>query len=365
MILWLAFALLTGAVAALTLWPLARRQAAPGGEATDAAFYRAQLAEIDRDAERGLLAPDEAEASRAEAGRRLLAAARREAETAARPAAVRQNPRRAAAVLVLLLIPALSLGLYLRIGSPALPDQPLASRAAPGEGADIAQAIARIEAHLAQNPNDGRGFEVVAPVYLQLGRAQDAADAYGKAMRLLGETPRRLSDYAEALILAQDGVVSAEARAALDKALAGDPADAKSRFYRAQSYEQDGERDKALAIYRDLQAQAPPESGLGRMLAAQIARLGVAPNEQAATISAMPEGERNAAIRSMVANLAARLGENGADVEGWIRLLRSYVVLGEPAKAAEALDRAKAALAGDSAGRARVEALARELKIGG
>jgi cytochrome c-type biogenesis protein CcmH len=133
----------------------------------------------------------------------------------------------------------------------------LASRSAPSDNPEIDQALAQIEAHLAKNPNDGRGFEVVAPVYLQLGRGQDAATAYRNAMRILGETPQRLADYAEALIVAGEGIVSAEARAALDKALAGDKTIAKARFYRAQSYDQDGEREKALALYRSLEAGSP------------------------------------------------------------------------------------------------------------
>jgi cytochrome c-type biogenesis protein CcmH len=233
---------------------------------TDAAFYRAQVAEIERDAERGLLAPDEAESSRTEAGRRLLAAARRETgETAAVPR--RESRRRLAAVLTIIVIPGLGAGLYLSTGSPDAPDQPLASRSAPSDNPEIDQALAQIEAHLAKNPNDGRGFEVVAPVYLQLGRGQDAATAYRNAMRILGETPQRLADYAEALIVAGEGIVSAEARAALDKALAGDKTIAKARFYRAQSYDQDGEREKALALYRSLEAEAPPGSGLAGMLA--------------------------------------------------------------------------------------------------
>jgi cytochrome c-type biogenesis protein CcmH len=366
MLLWLVLALLTGSAVGLVLWPLGRPSKASDEGATDTAFYQAQVAEIERDAQRGLLAPEEAESSRTEAGRRLLASARREAEASiGTPLSSESARRRWAAALTLVFVPALSLMIYLWTGSPNAPDQPLASRAAPLDETDMARALAEIEAHLAQNPNDGRGYEVVAPVYLQLGRGQDAAKAYRNAMRILGETPQRLADFAEALIVAGEGIVSAEARAALDKALAGDKTIAKARFYRAQSYDQDGEREKALALYRSLEAEAPPGSGLAGMLADRITKLGGAPSDQAATIAAMPEADRDAMIRSMVAGLSARLTDNGADVDGWMKLMRSYVVLGEPAKAVEALDRARAALAGDSAGRERVEALARDLKIGG
>lgn len=363
MLIWLFMAMLTGGAVALALWPLARQSAASDIIATDTAFYRARIADIDRDTERGLLSRDDAAAARAEAARLLLAASRREAETA--QPAPGGNRRRLAALLALVFIPALSLGLYWRIGSPETPDLPLAARATSDDAGDIEQALARIEAHLVQNPDDGRGFEVVAPVYLRIGRAEDAAKSYRAAIRLLGETPERLSDLAEALIVADDGVVSAEARAALDKALAGDTASPKARFYRARSYEQDGDRDKALALYRGLRSEAPAGSPVQQILSERIAALGGAPEDKAAAIAAMPEGDRAAAIKTMVEGLSARLADNGADVDGWIRLMRSYVVLGEPAKAAEALTRARAALAGDSVGRERVEAMARDLKIGG
>ena len=71
------------------------------------------------------------------------------------------------------------------------------------------------------------------------------------------------------------------------------------------------------------------------------------------------------AIRGMVDALAARLEQNGADVEGWLRLVRSYAVLGEAEKARDAFARGKAALASDTTGRERLDALGRELNLGG
>lgn len=58
-----------------------------------------------------------------------------------------------------------------------------------------------------------------------------------------------------------------------------------------------------------------------------------------ATASASPE-QREAMIRGMVANLAAKLEKNPDDPEGWTRLGRSYMVLNDPAKAVDAYARA-------------------------
>ena len=114
---------------------------------------------------------------------------------------------------VLIFVPVLALSLYATIGHPDMPDAPLAARldASPAR-MDLAAAIARIEAHLAQHQDDGRGYEVLAPVYLRMGRAGDAVNAARAALRLLGETPARHALYGEALVAAANGVVTPEAK---------------------------------------------------------------------------------------------------------------------------------------------------------
>ena len=70
----------------------------------------------------------------------------------------------------------------------------------------------------------------------------------------------------------------------------------------------------------------------------------VAPKLSDDTIAAakdMSEGDRNTMIRGMVDRLATRLKDNGNDVEGWLRLVRAYMVLGERDKAQAALVEAR------------------------
>ncbi|MCP8937730.1 c-type cytochrome biogenesis protein CcmI [Alsobacter sp. SYSU M60028] len=375
MFVWIVLALLTGAAVFAVLLPLSRQApaaSAPGETATDAAFYRTQLAEIERDAERGLIDPADAETARVEAARRLLGAARRDKATEHAGGGASLRRRRVAALLALVGIPLLSLPLYLRLGQPDMPSMPLSARVDrardPGQ-IDLQEAMARIEAHLAQKPDDGQGHEVIAPVYMNAGRYDDAARAWSNAIRILGETPRRLENYGEALVASNNGIVSADARQAFDSALKIDPATVKARFYRALASEQEGDAQAAIAAYRALASQAPAGSALAATLNARLASLGAPPadtaDSPAGAIAAMPEGERMAAIRGMVENLSARLAQDGSDVEGWIRLVRSYAVLGEPDKARDALARGRAALSGDEAGRGRLDSLGRELNIGG
>src|SRR5918911_1308801 len=193
MAIWVIFALMTGAAVLAVLLPLSRVPARHAEERIETKFYRDQIAEIERDMERGLLSPAEAEAARAEAGRRLLraAAARSAAGDVMGEPALRR--RRAVSAIALSVVPLIALAVYGAYGSPQLPAQPLSARLkAEPERIDVAAAVARIEAHLAARPDDGRGWEVVAPVYARSGRFDDAAKAYASAMRLLGETAPRL-----------------------------------------------------------------------------------------------------------------------------------------------------------------------------
>src|SRR5262249_30232681 len=126
--IWALMALMTGAAVLAVLWPLSRR-ARDLRQASDVAVYKDQLEEIERDQSFGLIAAPEAEAARVEVSRRLLAAdgvARSRQVVADSP----RGRRRAVAAGALVLVPAGALAVYLALGSPDLPGQPLASRVA-------------------------------------------------------------------------------------------------------------------------------------------------------------------------------------------------------------------------------------------
>jgi cytochrome c-type biogenesis protein CcmH len=257
MLFWLFFALMTGAAVLSVLWPLGRtRKLAAAGEA-DLAVYRDQLAEVERDRARGLLAAPEAEAARIEISRRLLAAGAAAAHEA--PAAGALGRRRMTAVLALAGVPLVAIGIYAAVGSPGLPDAPLRARLEKSpEQMDAAMLVRRVESHLAQNPKDGRGWELLAPIYLTLGRAGDAVQARTNALQLLGATAAREADLGEALVARADGIVSADARAAFERARKYESTNAKALFFLGLAAEQDGRAADAVAIWRELEARAAP-----------------------------------------------------------------------------------------------------------
>jgi cytochrome c-type biogenesis protein CcmH len=363
--LWVAFALMTGAAILCALWPLSRGRSAPQGQARAIAFHKAQLAEIDRDVERGQLPPGEAAGARAEAARRLIAAS--DAANATPGAGGARSRRRGAVVVIFLVVPAVTLGLYSRFGSPNLPDQPLLARAADfANTGDLGAALAKIEAHLIADPNDGRGFAVVAPVYMRLSRFDEAAKAYETALRLQGEDARMRADYGEALTAAAGGIVTAQARAAFEQALAKQSDLSKARYYIGLAAEQDGDKPKAIALYRKLLDDAPASARWRAIVRERLVALGAPPAAagEAAAIAALDPEAQQAAIRGMVENLAARLAQNGGDAQDWLRLIRAYCVLHDTDKARDAMARARKALAGNETAARDLDALAQEFGLG-
>jgi cytochrome c-type biogenesis protein CcmH len=349
--LWIVLALMTVAAVAAIVWPLLRRRAGVAADPNDLAVYRDQLAEIERDRATGIIGAGEAEAARVEVSRRLIAAADR-TKSAAAPSSGSGTPRRrVAAATALVALPVGAVALYLAVGSPGLPDEPLSARVAAAHGDNSVQALfTRVEAHLEQNPDDGRGWEVIAPIYMDLGRFDDAVKARGNALRLLGASAEREAYYGEALTAAANGIVTAEAKAAFDRAIDRDRRDPTARYYQGLAAEQDGSRDDAQRIWRALLADAPTDAQWVPFVRSALARVeGAAAAPGPAAGAPTPGVGDNEMIRGMVERLATRLHQDGSDPEGWVRLARSYKVLGESARMEAAIAAARRALAGDAA----------------
>jgi cytochrome c-type biogenesis protein CcmH len=354
MALWFVLTLMTALAVLAVLWPLGAARRSRSG--SDVAVYRDQLEELERDRKAGIISEADAEAARVEVARRLIAAA--DAATnrdQARPSLRRQ---RAVAVLALLVLPVGAGALYLALGSPHLPAAPLAARLQTGpENRSVTDLVAQVEAHLQRSPEDGRGWEVLAPVYMRLGRYEDAVKARRNSLRLNGATAARESDYGEALTAAASGIVTADAKAAFDRAMQHDPEDFKARYFLGLAAEQDGRPTQAATIWRRLLAGAPADAPWRELVqrslervdprAAALAAPGPSAEDVAAAANLSPE-QRMTMVRGMVERLAARLRQDASDVEGWLRLLRAHMVLGETDKAKAAAADARRALANDA-----------------
>jgi cytochrome c-type biogenesis protein CcmH len=373
--LWLALGLMTLVALGLLLAPLVRRaRPAAGRREYDLRVYRAQLAELAREQERGVLGEREADAARREVERRILAA---DAADRGAPLAPGWPSRHWICAAVLLLgLPVLAGGLYWRLGSPDQPDAPYAQRAA--ERAQLAAQenqqkglppvetmIAQLEGRLARDPDDLETAVRLGRAFALAGHFERAAATYRAAVARHQDVAPLHSALGEAVVMANGGIVDAEARAAFDRALERDPSDARARFYVGLAKLQRGERQAALdawvSLIRDTPADAPWLAEVRRQSAALAEELGLdperalpasrpasaaaaddaaaprdlTPEQMAAAAAASPE-QREAMIRDMVAGLAARLERQPDDIEGWRMLGRSWAVLGDAAQSAEA-----------------------------
>ena len=388
MILWLVIALMTVSALALVLVPLVlRHRRAPRRVEFDLAVYRDQLEELESDRARGLVGEDQSEAARLEIQRRMLAASKQEGgETAAadgtagvaavgtedvapEPSGAGRNWLLMAAVGAA--IPALAVAVYLVLGSPGTPGKPFSGVAQRGgttgedmAGQPIEAAIANLVKRLEEDPDNLEGWLLLGRSLITLERYGDAAQALRTAVTLSSGDPEIIGSMAEALVFSAQGIVTADALVAFQTVLSMRPNDEAAQYYIGISLAQQGRPGDALKMWRKLAAETPAdapwradlvtwmrraaeETGieLGSIpsapaIARQTAEAAPGPSQEdmAAAAEMSPE-ERMDMIRSMVAQLAARLVDEPDDLDGWRRLANSYRVLGEDAKAAAAQQR--------------------------
>jgi cytochrome c-type biogenesis protein CcmH len=356
MTLWLVLAFMTmAALVALVLPFMFGGEIASSGN--EVAVYKDQLVEIDRDVSAGLIGAADAEAARIEVSRRLLSASN--STDADRPPVANSHTtvrRLSLLFLSMAFLPMLAGGMYLRLGSPGAASAPKVIEQNPSspDDAKVNAMLAQVEEYLRDNPNDGHGWETLAPIFMHLDRYEDAARAWRKAIANLGDSAEREESLGEALFAAANGVVTSEARKAFNQALSIDHDSVDARFYLGLAAKQDGRIDEAARIWRNLIATSPPDADWLDTVRAALAQLDQAP--VAATDNVPPsEAGQAAMIKSMVEGLSERLKADGGDPDGWLRLVRSYNVLGEPGKAQTALADARRALATDPQKLARFE----------
>ncbi len=373
MTLLLVLAAMTAAATLAVIWPLFRttRHARSG---SDVEVYRDQLEEVERDRAAGLIAETEAQAARVEISRRLLAAVDTMDTASQAVDAISAAPRRRRlAVASMLTVPLVAGGLYFWLGSPELAFSTQLRAQNNGGAAEqsVESLVAQVEAHLQHDPNDGRGWEILAPVYMHLGRYTDSVTAWRNALQRLGENAPRDANLGEALTAEANGVVTADAKAAFVRAAALDQTNVTAQYYLGLAAEQDGQREQAAKIWRDLIARAPAGAFWAGQVREALARAeGKSTEPRGPSAAAMtaaeaaPPAQQAAMIQGMVDRLAARLKQDGSDAEGWVRLIRSYRVLGEGEKAEAAIGDARQALAGDPSKLGQLNAAIKELDTG-
>ena len=349
----------------------------------DVQVYKDQLAALEVDLERGVIASDAYGSAKTEISRRLLAADRR---ASTQSTATRDVALKPVGLVVVAVMFAGSLGLYGVMGRPQLPDQPLVARL---EAAKIARSnrlnqsqaenkleqlplqaepeylvlIEKLRATMETREGDVEGWKLLSLHESRIGNFRAAWRAQEKVITLSGEkaTGTDFEDLAEFMVVATNGYVSVEAEQALAKALRLDPTLPRARYYSGLALAQNGRADVAYRMWVGLLEQGPADAPWVALIRGQIGQVARAAGIKLANIDApgpnaqqvedaqkMSEADRKEMIRGMVGGLAERLATQGGGVNDWARLIRAYGVLGETANASAIWNEAKGVFAKDA-----------------
>lgn len=376
---WIFCTVLVLCVAAAIFAPIWRTRqsgtaAAMPAAAYDLQVYRDQLREVERDLERGVIAPEDADRLRTEIGRKVLDADRRQGD-AAPPS---RGGAGAGAALVLLALLAGAVALYLREGAPGAPDLPIASRIAMAERAydtrpsqDQAEAqatapadlpdpdpeymapVEQLRAAVARNPDDPQGLTLLATSEMRLGNITAAREAQQRLVAARGDaaSAEEVMRLAALMIEAAGGIITPEAEQVLARSLGKDPNQPQARYLLGLLQLQNGRPDRAFPIWRRLIEEGPADApwitpirnGIQDLawLAGQpdyvppepsTPGMPSLPGPDAGMLDAaedMSPEQRQEMIGGMVARLEARLADQGGTPEEWARLISSLGVLGQ------------------------------------
>ncbi len=384
MLFWILSTAFVVATLSVILLPLWRKVRPSQSEASfDVAIYKRQLTELEHDLETGLISEDQAKAARAEIARRLLAADEKVTEMGSGDASegVSGANRIVVAVVVALVIPGIAYSIYVKNGVPGLEDQPYLGRCDdvpqdPHTSAEVNAVIDCLALRMEDSP-DAEGLSLLARSYLTQNRFEEAANSYAKAIELAGPKVALLEGLGLAVIFANDGAVTSVARDAFILALEDDPASEWSRFYLAESEFQQGQVSEAVRAWIDLLEDTKGNERFREMVDGRIrnglasiaesegldpGNMSVNPTVPNLALSGI-SGEQKKMIQGMVDGLAAKLADDPKNLDGWLKLIRSYVVLGEEANARKALESGTLAFLSDPVALKQIMDLGEELNL--
>lgn len=375
MLMVITFVILTLLTLLALALPLLRQQKGSVVRASyDMQVFRDQLRELERDLERGVLTPDQADAARLEIQRRLLAADTEAREVARhqRSAASGRTQRIATAIGLSVALPVIAFGVYGTLGSPQLPDRPHTERMAellgltPEKARTLRSSAETLVKTLKAEPNRQADWISLGQIWGQLGEYTKALNAYEQASLIAPLNADGWASLGEANVQASNGQVMPSARDAFLKALQADRNDPRSRYYMGLAAAQNSDPARAIANWRDLQQDSPPDAPWIRMLRMRISQVaqeaGIPPiavtplhplDTRPVEVASVPppaagtpgtdsggfSSDEQAMVNAMVQRLKDRLATAPEDPEGWARLGKSLSVLKDYSGAVDAYAR--------------------------
>ncbi len=370
---WFLVFLMMAAAVIVMVFPFLREQEPGTADGHALNVYKDQLHQIAQDAENGLLGQEEAAAATLEIKRRMLSTERNAPEKAKSPMSLSNQTT---ALIIAGLVSAGSVSLYALKGRPDLPAAPgayhdadrqnpvTASQDQQNQIASVDVMIAGLKARLKENPRDVEGWRMLGWSYFNTEKYQEAASAYLHAVELQPDSADLKTSYGEALARMSGGLVSDQALESFNKAIELDPTNVRSRFFVGLAKEQNGDAPGAVDVWVallennskedwaadvrtriidlaksnniDLTGRLPEMSGLAPSVTPGPSQ------EDIQSAAQMSPEDRQTMIVSMVEGLAQKLEDNPRDIDGWVRLIKSRLVLGQKDLANEAFNKAMA-----------------------
>ena len=236
--------------------------------ASNLAIFRSQLAELEREKAEGEMGDEAFEQARSELQRRLLD------EVSSELPAPGVAPRKSSwklALVVVLAVPLLAVGGYFWFGNMRALDPMAAAQQAKMTPDQIQGMVEKLAQRLKDNPGDTDGWLMLARSYKQLGRAAEAADAYGKAESAVNQDPDLLTDYADTLAMLNGGSLRGKPMELINKALHLDPDHVVALWLAGTAAFNNNDYSNTVILWERAMKSLEPNSEDARMLSAAIA----------------------------------------------------------------------------------------------
>ena len=235
-IFWVIASTMTILVLGLLVWPLLKRTAASatGEEEKTLSIFRQQFAELGQDRANGVLTEELYQQARRELERRLL---EETGSTETTPKVARRQMHGTPVALALaVIVPTASGLLYWQLGNPLAMTEPSAASIAAQRGSEdgdqfsegMGQLVEQLKQKMAQNPDDGEGWALLARSYMGMGRYPEAALAYENATTLIPNDAQLLADYADAMGVLHGRKLEGKPESLIQQALKIDPNNVKA-----------------------------------------------------------------------------------------------------------------------------------------
>jgi len=343
MVFWILIFALTLAAMIYVCMPLLRSEAATSNDMqTEKMLYEARLVELDNEFSLGRIDETSLNAAKAEEARKLL-----KLSNAISPSATPLFSSKFPLLATALFTPIFSLVLYLSLGTPEAAFEQ--ETVTVSNEANLEELLVVAERRLEEEPDDLRGWIVVAPVYARQGNFQKAINAYENAIRLSDKDDDLTFALGEVLVNQSEGIVTDDALALFQKTLELNKEHGSARFMLGMAAFQSGKNDDAIRIWQALIDSARGDEDWINVVQQRVDQLraenskkkGPQLSQEALDNAAsLSNEERSELVNQMVANLAKRLEDDPSDKQSWARLIRSYIVLGRYDDAEVAINKA-------------------------